>query len=206
MSIKFNPENKTFKLDTNTTSYVIQVNRYGYLMHHYYGALISDDALEYLNFAHRHSSHFPRVEMENADIPFFSKSVHRMEYSCNGCGDFRASALSILRDNGTADTDIKYVSHKIYSGKPKIEGQPATYANEDEATTLEITCIDSVSLDVLISLGTSFLAHEALASGCSEDCTTTIDCSADALGSEVLDLVIEKALPATIYTLDLPTA
>jgi hypothetical protein len=61
MPIKFNPEIKTFKLDTNTTSYIIQVNRYGYLMHNYYGALVSDDALEYLNFAQRHSSHFPRV-------------------------------------------------------------------------------------------------------------------------------------------------
>ena len=146
MSIKFNPENLTFKLDTCSTSYVIQVNRYGYLMHNYYGALVSDDALEYLNFAQRHSSHFPRVEMENKEIPFFSQSVHRMEYSTNGCGDFRASALSILRENGTADTDIKYVSHKIYAGKPAIEGQPATYAADDEATTLEITCIDSVSL------------------------------------------------------------
>ena len=105
MPIKFNSENKTFKLDTLASSYVIGINRYGYLMHHHYGAPVSDDALEYLNYGCRHSSHYPRVEMENAEIPFFSKSLHRMEYSCNGCGDFRASALSILRENGTADTD-----------------------------------------------------------------------------------------------------
>ena len=145
MPINFNQNNKTFKLDTNTTSYVIGVNTYGYLMHNYYGAFISDDDLEYLNFAHRHSSHFPRVEMESEEFPFFSKSIHRMEYSCNGCGDFRPSALSILRDSGTADTDIKYVSHKIYAGKPAIKGQPATYATEDEATTLEILCKDFTS-------------------------------------------------------------
>ena len=145
MPIRFNSEIKAFKLDTDTTSYIIQVNRYGYLMHNYYGALISDDALDYLNYACRHSSHFPRVEMESDTVPFFSKSIHRMEYSCNGCGDFRGSALSILRDTGTADTDIKYVSHKIYAGKPAIEGQPATYATENEATTLEILCVDPVS-------------------------------------------------------------
>lgn len=145
MSINFNSETQAFKLDTCSSSYVIGINRYGYLMHNYYGAPISDDALEYLNYGSRHSSHFPRVEMEGGDIPFFSKSLHRMEYSCNGCGDFRGSALSILRENGTPDTDIKYVSHKIYAGKPSIEGQPATYATESEATTLEITCLDSVS-------------------------------------------------------------
>ena len=145
MPIQFNTKSKTFKLDTATTSYVMQVNGYGYLMHHYYGAWIDDCKLEGLNFTVRHGSHYPRVEMENAEVPFFSKDLHRMEYSCNGCGDFRGSALSILRSTGTNDTDIKYVSHKIYAGKPKIEGQPATYATEDEATTLEILCMDSVS-------------------------------------------------------------
>ena len=145
MPIQFYSENKIFKLDTASTSYVMQVNRYGYLLHHYYGAWVDDCELEDLNFTVRHGSHYPRVEMENEEIPFFSKDLHRMEYSCNGCGDFRGSALSILRSAGTNDTDIKYVSHKIYAGKPKIEGQPATYATEKEATTLEILCRDDVS-------------------------------------------------------------
>ena len=116
----------------------MQINKYGYLLHHYYGARNDDCELEALNFTARHGSHFPRVEMESKEVPFFSKDLHRMEYSCNGCGDFRGSALSILRSTGTNDTDIKYVSHKIYAGKPKIDGQPATYAPEHEATTLEI--------------------------------------------------------------------
>ena len=103
-------------------------------------ALVPDAELEYLGYTCKHGSHFPRVEMESAENPFFCKDLHRMEYSCNGCGDFRGSALSILRSTGTNDTDIKYVSHKIYAGKPKIDGQPATYATEDEATTLEILC------------------------------------------------------------------
>lgn len=145
MPIKFYTENKTFKLDTATISYVMQINKYGYLLHHYYGAWVDDSELEYLGFTCRHGSHYPRVEMESETNPFFSKDLHRMEYSCNGCGDFRGSALSILRSTGTNDTDIKYVSHKIYAGKPKIEGQPATYATEDEATTLEILCRDNVS-------------------------------------------------------------
>ena len=145
MPIQFYSENKTFKLDTSSTSYVMQINKYGYIMHHYYGAWVDDCELEDLNFTVRHGSHFPRVEMESETNPFFSKDLHRMEYSCNGCGDFRGSALSILRSTGTNDTDIKYVSHKIYAGKPKIDGQPATYATEDEATTLEILCRDNVS-------------------------------------------------------------
>ena len=81
MPIKFNPENMSFKLDTNATSYVMQVNSYGYLMHHYYGALVSDDALGYLNYAQRHSSHFPRVEMEGGGVPFFTLSANARQIS-----------------------------------------------------------------------------------------------------------------------------
>ena len=145
MPIKFHAQNHTFQLNTSNTSYVMQINKYGYLQHQYYGAYVPDGELEYLGFTCRHVGHYPRVEMENETTPFFSKDLHRMEYSCNGCGDFRGSALSILRSTGTTDTDIKYVSHKIYAGKPEIDGQPATYATEEEATTLEILCLDAVS-------------------------------------------------------------
>ncbi|MBQ7383286.1 MAG: alpha-galactosidase [Clostridia bacterium] len=145
MPIFFEPQTKIFKLDTSSTSYVMQINKYGYLLHLYYGTLIEDIDLGYLSYTCPHASQLPRVEMESETNPFFSKDTHRMEYSTNGCGDFRGSALSILRSSGTSDTDIKYVSHKIYSGKPKIEGQPATYATENEATTLEILCKDNAS-------------------------------------------------------------
>ena len=50
MSIQFNPSNKTFKLDTANTSYVIYINRYGYLLHLYYGVQLPDDELEYLAY------------------------------------------------------------------------------------------------------------------------------------------------------------
>lgn len=39
--------------------------------------------------------------------------------------------------------DLRYVSHKIYDGKPELEGLPATFATEQSpAETLEITMID----------------------------------------------------------------
>ena len=145
MPIQFFAERRIFKIDTAESTYVMQIDPYGYLLHHYYGEKIADFDLAYLSYICRHGSHFPRVEMETETNPFFSKDLHGMEYSCNGCGDFRGSALSIFRSTGTNDTDIKYVSHRVYAGKPKIEGQPATYAPADEATTLEILCRDHVS-------------------------------------------------------------
>ena len=142
MPIQYDAERRIFKLDSASTSYVLQIGPFDYLLHLYYGAKIPDTDLAYLAYTCRHSSISPRVTM---DEPYFSKDVNRMEYSCGGCGDFRGSALSVLRACGTADTDIRYISHRITRGKPRLPGLPATYAGEDEADTLEILCRDAVS-------------------------------------------------------------
>ena len=40
MSIIFDSQNKTFKLDTKTSTYIMQVYKENYLINLYYGALI----------------------------------------------------------------------------------------------------------------------------------------------------------------------
>ena len=75
----------------------------------------------------------------------FSPDLAPMEYSCNGTGDFRISALQIKNHFGDVSTDIRYVDHKIYKGKPVLEGLPATFATENEAETLEIYTEDKVT-------------------------------------------------------------
>ena len=143
MPIQFDAKRKVFKLDSETTSYAMYVGPHDYLLHLYYGAKISDTDLTYLAYSFPQSTTSAVVSYD--DPEYFSKDVHRMEYACNGCGDMRQSALTVLRSTGTTDTDIQYVSHKIYAGKPKLPGQPATYATDEEADTLEILCRDSVS-------------------------------------------------------------
>lgn len=146
MPIQFDSERKIFKLDSQSTSYVLQIGPYNYLLHLYYGDKIPDTDLSYLSYTVPQSSTSALVSHERPQNGFyFSKDISRMEYACNGCGDMRQSALTVLRSTGTDDTDIQYVSHKIYSGKPPIQGQPATYATDEEATTLEILCRDNVS-------------------------------------------------------------
>ena len=48
MRINYNAQRQIFKLDTESTSYIMIVRRNGYLQHLYYGAKIGDDDLEYL--------------------------------------------------------------------------------------------------------------------------------------------------------------
>ena len=69
-------------------------------------------------------------------------------------------ALEIVQENGSKITDFKYVSHKIYKGKPGLKGLPATYVeSEDEADTLELTLRDEL-LRVDMTLLYTIFGHE----------------------------------------------
>lgn len=162
MSIFYNEQERTFRLDAKDSSYVFRINFLGYLQHIYYGAHISDTALTSLSATCGHASSYPLVR--DGDREYFSHDLARMEYPCFGCGDFRSTALAIRRsDTGTQDTDIVYVSHKIYAGKPAIEGLPATYAKDDEAETLEVLCKDRVSGAEVVLFYTVFQKLSAIA-------------------------------------------
>lgn len=143
MPIFFDSEKKIFKLDTEKSSYIIRIADEGFLTHLYYGAKISDTDVSYVlpNFGNASFS----AEIANPVGRSYTLDTLPQEYPCNGTGDFRASALSLRGESGSSATDIRYVSHKICSGKPAIPGLPATYANcESDCDTLEITAEDSL--------------------------------------------------------------
>ena len=140
MPITFDEKRKIFKLDTLDSTYAIGI-REGYLIHLYYGKKIPDDNLLDLPFR----GYFATISPKNIHVDDykFSLDVQPMEYSCNGSGDYRLAALSIKDSMGITTTDIRYLDHKIYDGKPKLKGLPATYCNDDsEAQTLELITID----------------------------------------------------------------
>ena len=144
MPISFNSTKKVFKLDTPFSTYAFKIFEENYLVHLYYGAFVPDD--EFGEYERRCS--YASFSASNANLTHmdFSADVFPMEIGCNGCGDMRISALQIRNSDGNASTDVRYVSHKIYSGKPAIPGLPALYANsDDECTTLEVTTLDKVT-------------------------------------------------------------
>jgi len=139
-----------FHLRSGDSSYVMSVF-HGYLLHLYCGAAISDDDVEYLLVRMGHDSIVPRPAHTFEEHKWFSCDVAPFEYPCNGCGDFRPAALSLrLKEAegktsafaGTTATDLRYVSYEIVEGKPKVDNQPAVYAENGEAETLIITCKD----------------------------------------------------------------
>ena len=138
--IKYNEQNSTLKLDTPNTTYVLGICDGGFLLNLYYGRFLPDDNLWSLSKRFVSASFSP-CDPEYTD---FSTDVAPMEYPTNGRGDFRVSALDVLNSDGNTVTDMRYVSHRIFSGKPDIPGLPHLYVSDDsQCDTLEITMRDS---------------------------------------------------------------
>lgn len=137
-NLTFPEDIKMFKLDAKDTSYVFGVIDEGFLVHGYFGKKIADGDLTYL-LRLEENPWVPKTNMR--DMGTFM-DMTAFEYPCHGRGDYREPCLIVEDGEGMTTTDLRYVSHKVYKGKPALEGLPATFANENEAETLEITCVD----------------------------------------------------------------
>lgn len=138
MGIFFNKTENSFRLDANNTSYMLKIVDDGYLAHVYYGRKVPDEDLGYL----LRLDECPPPSVKLREKCTFMDTIP-LEYPCFGLGDYRESCLKICDKDAMTTVDLRYVSHRIYSSKPKLEGLPATFTNsDDEATTLEIVCTD----------------------------------------------------------------
>jgi len=141
MGIKIDEEKLLFHLQGKNTSYVMQVIRDGYLAHLYWGKRINKyRGSNKIIFMDRGFSPNP----DDKDRTFSLDTIPQ-EYQAFGNGDFRIPAYQVRLTGGSRISDLRYKSYKLYKGKPKLEGLPATYVNNsDEAETLEILMEDEV--------------------------------------------------------------
>ena len=162
--INFDSKNRIFKLDTPNSSYVIGVVDSDQLVNLYYGSKIADaEGLEARSFRPRCASFSPLTNEHYTDSHDFSPDCAPMEYGCNGCGDFRVSALSIKNADGNTVTDMRYEGHRIYAGKPSAEPLPSVYLNSDsEADTLEIYMADRATYIRITLIYTVFNALDVI--------------------------------------------
>jgi alpha-galactosidase len=143
MSIHYNSEQQLFHLQSQNTSYVIQIVKSGYPAHLYWGRRIRGHQLERLLEITGRASWSPNTEPGDSK---FSLDALPQEYPAYGNSDFRTPAYQVKLSNGTTVTNLLYQSHEIRKGKPKLAGLPATYVESDEeADTLELTLKDALS-------------------------------------------------------------
>ena len=153
INIFYNEKDKAFKLRANNTDYMMKVCEEGYLAHVYYGNKVPDEDLTYL--LRLDESPFTPATNDRDRASFMDTLP--FEYPCFGVGDYRESAFKIMDANGMSTCDLRYVSHKMYEGKPKLEGLPATFATEESGcSTLEITMYDKYADIEVVLIYTAF--------------------------------------------------
>ena len=138
MAIYFDEKEQVFMLHTPNTTYAIAITDGSYLCHLYYGKKVQSSQIRYLL---------------KEDEPPYVPSKHRretnafldtipMEYPETGMGDYRESAFCVRSVRGHRASACAYKGYEIKSGKPKLAGMPATFADEDTCSTLYIYCKD----------------------------------------------------------------
>ncbi|HEL1596768.1 TPA: alpha-galactosidase [Streptococcus suis] len=139
-------EKQIFHLKTREFSYIIQVLETGDLVHRYFGKKIEKfsegNKITYLD---RSFSPSPITGDRT-----YSLDVLPLEYSSNGLGDFRTSALDVRNEFGVT-LDLKYKEYRLYKGKKELRGLPASFGNQEEVESLEIDLYDQLT-DITVTL------------------------------------------------------
>ena len=152
MNIVWNKASQQFHLYNDRISYIIGVALSGELTNLYFGKKIHEkDDFSYVIFR----MGLPN-EVVDADTETYSMNLNRQEYPSFGTTDFGTQAFEVEMQNGSRVSSFVYRSHSIFKGKHKIKDLPATYANDDEAMTLEVTLEDEVAKMTLVLSYTIF--------------------------------------------------
>ena len=168
MPIIYNEKTREFHLYNQEISYIIKIldnDQPGQL---YYGKRLThrEDFSHHFEYAMRDMS--PYAFEGNST---FSLENIKQEYPTFGCGDMRFPAYEIERENGSHVVEFVYKEHKIYNGKPKLEGLPATYVeSDDEAQTLELVLEDTSINTRIVLLYTIYEAFPVIARSVRFEC------------------------------------
>ncbi|MEK4476175.1 alpha-galactosidase [Paenibacillus sp. FSL R7-0048] len=140
MGIYYDDNRKVFHLQSEKSSYIIEMIKGVIPAHVYWGPQLAGREFQHpLNLVER-CSFSPTYLQEDKNI---SLDTLPSEFPSYGNGDFREPALEVHLVDGTTVTDFRYKSYTINKGKPALKGLPATYVESDEeAETLEIILQD----------------------------------------------------------------
>lgn len=146
--IRFDEANKVFYLETENTTYAIGIWNDEKLFHLYWGKRLVNP-LEEVSL----ENYLSRTHVAKDIGGKYTSDVLPFEYSTYGTADMRMPSAEFTFADGSRISKLTYKSYKIENGKPKLEGLPATYAEDgDKVMTLKIRLTDELqNVDVILS-------------------------------------------------------
>ncbi len=142
MAIEYNKEKGIFTLHTRNSTYQMQIDRLGHLLHLYYGSKVESTIDYLLTYYDRAFSGNPYEADRDRT---YSMDYLPQEFPTLGTGDYRTTSLVVKNLDGTCSCDLHFKDYKITKGKYNIPGLPAVYASPEEADTLTILLEDPIS-------------------------------------------------------------
>ena len=140
MAIRIDKKKNIFYLETPNTSYIFGLE-YGKLIHMHWGK-----RADFVPSA-KNAVKFEGSGFSACDEGYYGVSSNELpiEFPTHGSTDYRYPAFHAMYEDGSTVTQFKYMGYDISKGKPKLEGLPSTYVNdESEADTLTITLKDEL--------------------------------------------------------------
>ena len=136
---------KTFRLETKSTTYAFRISEGGHPEHLYYGRKLVDNDFEALRL--KNTIDLGCTVKAEGDGFFLERNL--LEYSGIGRGDYRHSPIELLMPDGTFVCDFAYDSHEILDSAYETETLPTAYG---EAQTLRLVLKDKKFADIKLIL------------------------------------------------------
>lgn len=141
MSISFSADKKIVHIRNASVSYVMEVVDGKHLIHRYFGKPIRS----YRGCGEPHYFKRGYCTEHGCSIPYVSFDDFPFEYPTRGHGDFRIPAFAVTQESGVDFIELSFRSWHVLEGKIEIPKMPASFAQKDEAETLEIICEDDAA-------------------------------------------------------------
>ena len=153
MGIIYCEKDRTFTLQTKETTYQMQVDQYGFLLHLYYGKK-AEGCMDYLlTYYDRGFSGNP---YDAGTDRTYSMDSLPQELSCYGNGDFRSASLMLENGDGSMSCDMRYKNYTIRDGKYSLPGLPeldiitrSVYVRNQSSEKIYVNKVMSAELDFL---------------------------------------------------------
>lgn len=146
MAISFDKKRKLFHLTNNKISYYFFVNEKNILQHLYFGSYLDDINIESItnlgwDWSKTYLEKDTNIEKFYQDNYYSDRSLTEM--ASHGVNDKKGAPIIINHKDNSNLTDLRYKSHRIYKGKPRLSNLPHTFLNNDfESDSLEIVLGD----------------------------------------------------------------
>jgi alpha-galactosidase len=154
-----------FRLDTENTTYIFRVTKFGHLEHIYYGNRLPVGENAAVLAQKRAIMMGSSVLYDTSDDTYCLNDIY-LEWSDNGRGDYRQSPTELKMPDGSFVSDFVYTAHRVETGSIVMDTLPSAYG-ADETLVVDMkdtTCGVRLTLFFSVHAKTDVITRRAVLS------------------------------------------